>query len=140
MTEFTPIHAIVGGALIALSLSIMLIASGRIAGLSGVIAGVVHPFGDGDHWRAWFVLGMVAAGLVFEVAAPATFDAGGPASLPIVALAGGLVGFGTRLGGGCTSGHGLCGLSRRSLRSLVATGVFFAVAVATATLVGGVSR
>lgn len=121
--------------MIALSLALMLVATGRIAGLSGVVAGVVGAPAD-RTWRVWFVVGMLAVGAVFELAAPATFDAGARVPLWVVAIGGITVGLGTRLSNGCTSGHGLCGISRLSRRSIVATATFFAVGVATATLVG----
>jgi uncharacterized protein len=140
MTSFTPVHAIVGGALIALSLSLSLVATGRIAGLSGVFAGFVHPVHDDWAWRAWFVLGMLWVGAIFWVVEPTTFDPSSRVSLPTVALAGALVGAGTRLANGCTSGHGLCGISRGSKRSIVATAVFFGVGVVTATLTGSALR
>ena len=139
MHDFTPVAALVGGALIALALAVMLIATGRIAGLSGIVAGLASPSGDWE-WRAWFVAGMLAVGAVFGIASPETFDASSRVPLPLVAVAGAIVGLGTRLCNGCTSGHGLCGTSRLSRRSLVATVVFFAVAVATATLVGELLR
>jgi uncharacterized protein len=136
--DFTPIHAAVGGALIALSLAIMLIATGRIAGLSGVVAGLLTA---GDRaWRAWFVAGMLAVGAVFEIVRPQTFDAAARVPLPVIAIAGVLVGLGTRLGNGCTSGHGLCGISRFSKRSILATIVFMGVGVVTATITGMVLR
>jgi uncharacterized protein len=136
--DFTPIHGVIGGALIALSLAVMLIATGRIAGLSGVVAGLLVT---GDRaWRAWFVAGMLAVGGAFQLAAPHTFDAHARVPLPVVAIAGLCVGIGTRLGNGCTSGHGLCGMSRLSKRSIIATCVFFAVGVATATITGMVLR
>jgi hypothetical protein len=135
--DFTPVSGAVGGALIALSLAVMLIATGRIAGLSGVVAGLVRPAAAGDRvWRAWFAAGMLAAGGVFELAAPATFDGESPMPLPVVVLSGVLVGFGTRLANGCTSGHGLCGVSRLARRSILATMTFFAIGVATATITG----
>jgi uncharacterized membrane protein YedE/YeeE len=136
MHDFTPIHGLVGGALIAGSLALMLILTGRIAGLSGVLAGALA----GDGWRIWFLAGALAVGAVFELAAPETFDAGARIPLWLVAVAGALVGAGTRLSNGCTSGHGLCGMSRLSKRSIVATCVFFAVGVATATLSGAIVR
>ena len=115
----------------------MLIATGQIAGLSGVVGGLVRPAGAADWaWRAWFAAGMLAAGGVFELASPATFDGESPMPLPVVALAGLLVGVGTRLANGCTSGHGLCGVSRLAKRSIVATMTFFAIGVATATITG----
>jgi len=135
----SPLHAVAGGALIALSLAVMLVATGRIAGLSGVLAGFVHGVPGDRAWRGWFLAGMLAVGAAYELAAPGTFDAGARVPLPAIALAGALVGIGTRASNGCTSGHALCGISRLSPRSLVATGVFFAVGVATATLVGALA-
>ena len=134
MHDFTPIHALVGGMLIALGLAGMLIGTGRIAGLSGIIAGVLH---EGDRaWRLWFLGGMLAVGAIFERVTPATYDAAARVPMWVVAIAGVLVGAGTRLSNGCTSGHGLCGTSRLSKRSIIATLTFFAIGVATATVVG----
>jgi len=138
MPVVSPASAIAGGALIASSLAIMLLATGHLAGLSGVFAGLLRPRGDGA-WRAWFVAGMLGVGLVFEVAAPATFDAGARGPLWTVALSGVLVGVGTRAANGCTSGHGLCGTSRLAKRSLLATATFFGVGVVTATIVGAIA-
>lgn len=135
MHDFTPVHAALGGALIAAALAVMLVGTGRIAGLSGVIAGVAHR--RDREWHGWFVAGMLAVGVIVFRISPDAFDAHGPRALPVVAISGLLVGAGTRLANGCTSGHGLLGLSRRSPRSLVATAVFFGVAVATATLAHG---
>lgn len=132
---FTPGAGAIGGALIALSLAGMLVGNGRIAGLSGVCAGLVGKTGD-RMWRVWFVAGMLAAGVVAELVRPATFDASARVPVGVVALAGVLVGVGTRLSNGCTSGHGLYGMARLSKRSIVATLTFMAVGVATATLVG----
>jgi uncharacterized protein len=122
-----------GGLAIAASLALMLIGTGRLAGLSGVVAGLL---GGDRAWRAWFVAGMLAVGGAFELIAPRTFDAAAPHSLPLVAISGVLVGIGTRLANGCTSGHGLCGTSRLSKRSIIATCAFFGVAVITATVTG----
>lgn len=133
MHDFTPISAAIGGLLIASSLALMLIGTGRIAGLSGVFAGVLRAKLD---WRLWFVVGMFAAGLVFRVARPETYDYGARVPLWAVALSGLLVGIGTRTSNGCTSGHGLCGMSRLSKRSIIATMVFFGVGVITATTIG----
>jgi uncharacterized membrane protein YedE/YeeE len=138
--DFTPLNAIVGGVLIALSLAIMLVLTGRIAGLSGVLAGVLRGPGGDWEWRAWFLAGMLAVGAAFELASPATFDATARAPLPLIAVAGALVGIGTRASNGCTSGHGLCGTTRLSKRSFIATATFFAVGVATATITGAVLR
>lgn len=139
MHDFTPVHGLVGGILIALSLAIMLLATGRIAGLSGIVAGLCRPSGDWE-WRAWFVAGMLAVGAVFQLAEPATFDTAPRVPLYLVAASGAIVGLGTRLCNGCTSGHGLCGTSRPSRRSIIATAVFFAVGVATATITGAILR
>jgi uncharacterized membrane protein YedE/YeeE len=140
MHDFTPIRAIAGGALIAGSLALMLVTTGRIAGLSDVFAGIVRPVRGDWAWRAWFLAGALATGLVFELASPAMFDSDSAHGLGVIAAAGALVGFGTRLSNGCTSGHGLCGTSRLAPRSLVATGVFFGVGVAVATIAGAFAR
>ncbi|HUS32221.1 MAG TPA: YeeE/YedE thiosulfate transporter family protein [Kofleriaceae bacterium] len=136
MHDFTPVHALVGGALIATSLAIMLIGTGRIAGLSGIFAGFVRGARGDWAWRAWFLAGMLAVGVAFRIARPETYDYAARVPLWAVALSGVLVGVGTRASNGCTSGHGLCGISRFSKRSIIATMVFFGVGVATATLVG----
>ena len=140
MHDFTPVRGLVGGALIASSLAIMLVATGRIAGLSNVFAGIVRPVPGDWTWRAWFVAGAIAAGLAFALAAPATFEADSPRALPMIAVAGVLVGAGTRLANGCTSGHGLCGTSRLARRSIVATAVFMGVGMVTATIAGAIAR
>jgi hypothetical protein len=134
MAGFTPVHAVIGGGLMGIALSIILLATGRLAGLSGVVAGVLW---QGDRsWRAWFVLGALATGATIFAVSPGTFDPESIRSLPVIAIAGVLVGFGTRLGNGCTTGHGFCGASRLSKRSITALMTFFAVAVATATIAG----
>jgi len=145
MANFTPVSALIGGALIGLSATILLLVHGRVAGIAGLfgetLRGRGHK-GDGAY-RAAFLVGMLAAGLVLRALRPASF-VDTPASLPIVVVAGLLVGFGTRLGNGCTSGHGVCGLSRLSKRSLVATMTFMATAGATVFVVhhvlGGSAR
>jgi uncharacterized membrane protein YedE/YeeE len=133
-----PLSGALGGALIAFALAVMLIATGRLSGLSGIVGGLVTDKDRG--WRACYVAGMLAVGAAFAIVRPSTFDAGARVPLPIVALAGLLVGFGTRVSNGCTSGHGLCGISRLSKRSIIATMVFFGVGVVTATVVGAVLR
>lgn len=140
MNNFTPISALVGGALIATSLAVMLFACGRIAGLSGLFAGVLRSVPGDWAWRAWFLVGMFAVGAVFRIAEPATFDYGARVPTWLVAISGVLVGVGTRASNGCTSGHGLCGMSRVSKRSIIATMTFFAVGVAVATLIGSLIR
>lgn len=136
MHDFTPGHALVGGVLIAAGLAVVLLGSGRIAGLSGIAAGIVRPTGGDRSWRISFLVAALVVGAVFELASPATFDAAPARPLWLIAISGALVGFGTRLGNGCTSGHGLCGLGRFSKRSLIATCTFFGIAVVTATLAG----
>lgn len=131
---FTPWSALAGGALIGASASLLLLRTGRVAGISGIVGGLLAPARGETAWRAWFVGGLLAGGLVLRLLRPASFGAG-VVPLPLVILAGLLVGFGTRLGNGCTSGHGVCGLSRRSGRSLAATLTFMATGVATACIV-----
>jgi uncharacterized membrane protein YedE/YeeE len=119
------ILAILGGALIGLSASLFWSLNGRVAGVSGVLAGAFKSTGEERRVRILFLLGLVLAGLLFgRLAHPLAVPA---QPLLLLALAGLLVGVGTRLGGGCTSGHGVCGLSRLSLRSLVATLTFIAM-------------
>ena len=138
--DFTPVQALIGGALIATSLAIMLITTGRIAGLSGIFAGFVAPNRGDWAWRAWFIVGALAVGVAFQIARPETFDAGARVPLWLVGLSGAMVGLGVRTSNGCTSGHGLCGMSRLSKRSILATMTFFAIGVVTATLTGTLLR
>ena len=140
MHAFTPVQSVIGGALIAISLAIMLLATGRIAGLSGIFAGFLAANRGNWAWRGYFIAGMLIVGAAFELARPETFDAGSRMPLWLVAIAGAIVGFGTRASNGCTSGHGLCGISRFSKRSIIATLVFFVVGVATATISGMILR
>jgi len=140
MTEFTPISAIAGGALIGLSASWMLLANGRIAGISGVYSGLLRPKAGDIGWRAAFTFGLVLAGFAFVLLQPSAIAATDSRSLGMTVLAGLLVGFGVRMGNGCTSGHGVCGLSRFSRRSLVATLTFMFTGMVTASalqLLGG---
>ena len=127
MHDFTPISALIGGALIGLASVWFLAADGRIAGVSTILHGIFSS--PEDRWRAWFVAGLLLAGLAWQAAgAPLPRREG--FSLGWLALGGLLVGFGTRMGGGCTSGHGVCGLGRMSLRSLVAVITFMATGMA----------
>jgi uncharacterized protein len=139
MHDFTPWSALAGGALIGLAASLLLLANGRIAGISGILSGLlVRQRGD-VAWRALFVAGLLIAGLTAWLLSPAHLGAS-PRSLATIAVAGLLVGVGTRIGNGCTSGHGVCGLSRLSPRSLAATLTFIAsgvVAVLVTRLLGG---
>jgi uncharacterized membrane protein YedE/YeeE len=123
MNNFTPLSALAGGVLIGLASVWLLAANGRIAGISGILHGLfAQPPGE-RGWRIAFLAGLLVAGFLWSSVFQATNNSG---SWGAMALAGLLVGFGTRLGGGCTSGHGVCGLGRLSLRSLVAVIVFMA--------------
>ena len=132
--HFTPESALTGGALIGLAAALFLIFNGRVAGISGVLGGLLNPFRGDIAWRAAFVLGLVSAPLVYGLFAvlPAPEIEVGNAALLAAGL---LVGVGTRYGSGCTSGHGVCGLSRLSPRSLVATACFMAAGFATVYLI-----
>lgn len=127
---FTPISALIGGALIGLATGLVLLLNGKIAGVSGVVARTLRPTPGDTLWRVWFLLGLVAGGaLTFALdPASAAIDASRAGGLPWIAAAGLLVGLGTRLGGGCTSGHGVCGISQGSSGGLVATVTFMLVA------------
>lgn len=135
VTEFTPVPALIGGLLIGASALIMLGALGRIAGISGIAGNLLQaPAGD-RSWRLAFVLGLLGGAATYVVLAPAEairihVDSG----WGLMLAAGLLVGVGTRLGSGCTSGHGVCGIGRLSPRSLVATGIFMAVAIAVVAI------
>jgi uncharacterized protein len=126
------LRALIGGALIGAAATFYWFANGRVAGVSGVLAGALRERGDRRE-RVLFLAGLVAAGVV-AVLLGARPTAMGQGATPLL-LAGVLVGFGTRLGGGCTSGHGVCGLSRFSARSLVATLTFMAMGVLTVFVV-----
>ena len=133
-THFTPWSSLAGGLLIGLATALLLLLSGRIAGISGIVGGLLRPSKGDVVWRVAFVLGLFAAPLVFVMAAPlpqVRIDAG-TATLVIAGL---LVGVGTRYGSGCTSGHGVSGLSRGAPRSIVATASFMAAGFLTVFLV-----
>jgi len=131
MANFTPVSALIGGLLIGLAALMLWLGIGRIAGISGILGRAIAP-GAGDRaWRLAFIAGLVAAPLLFGLARGALPATSVTASPAIIMVAGLLVGFGTRLGGGCTSGHGVCGLARLSPRSLAATALFMGCGVAT---------
>jgi uncharacterized membrane protein YedE/YeeE len=134
----TWILALGGGALIGLASALLFLTHGRIAGISGIGGSLLQASTRDRGWRLAFVGGLAATGLVASVVAPSAV--GTPMrSLPLVIVAGLLVGYGTRLGSGCTSGHGVCGISRFSARSLIAVMVFMTTGALTATLIGGAS-
>ncbi len=130
MENFTPVASLIGGMLIGLSVSVMLLFSGKIAGISGIVGGILSPAQNDTQWRLLFLGGLLVGGLMVGFSS-ADFFAGDDVfaieierSWPALILAGLLVGFGARFGSGCTSGHGVCGISRFSPRSLVATITF----------------
>ena len=135
MDNFTPISGLIGGALIGLSATLLLLANGRIAGISGILGGALDrpgPMGGRElPWRLAFLAGLPLGFLLVSAFEPASVTLEIEAGTPMLILAGLLVGVGTRLSQGCTSGHGVCGLARGSRRSLVATASFMAVAIAT---------
>ncbi|WP_119070077.1 YeeE/YedE family protein [Rubrobacter indicoceani] len=134
MENFAPLSGLVGGVMIGLSATLLLLLSGRVAGISGIVGGIFTK-GEKSLWRVAFVVGMLfaAVGYVAVVGREGLVEL--DVSLPLVVLGGLLVGFGTRLGSGCTSGHGVCGIARFSKRSIVATITFFVVAMVTVFIV-----
>lgn len=135
MAEANLLGGLIGGALIGIAASLLLLLNGRIAGISGILGGIFGAIGGADRfWRFAFVIGLICGAAIYS------FAAGGhavqlPASNLTLVIAGLLVGFGTRLGSGCTSGHGVCGLARRSPRSLAATVAFMLFGMLTVFLV-----
>jgi uncharacterized membrane protein YedE/YeeE len=142
MSNFTPIASTIGGALLGLSATGLLMFNGRIAGVAGILRGVLQPNRGDIAWRVLFLLGLFAGGAPFALLRPETFGAS-PRPLVFILVAGLLVGAGVRLSNGCTTGHGICGMSRLSKRSIVATMTFMAAGAATAFLcqhvIGGLS-
>ena len=118
------IQPLCGGILIGLSVTLMLLFSGRVTGISGIIGGLIKPLKTDYFWRLSFIFGLISGGYILNEFLPSAFVNTLSLSSFQVAIAGVLVGFGTLLGGGCTSGHGVCGVSRLSLRSLIATIIF----------------
>lgn len=135
-TEFTPWVSLAGGVLIGLSAVILMWVKGRILGATGVLAGLFAPASRDDfNWRAALVLGMVTAPVVFLVATGGFPEITVPVSTPMLLVGGFIVGLGVTFGGGCTSGHGVCGMARLSPRSIVATLTFMASTVVTVYLI-----
>jgi uncharacterized protein len=131
--SFTPWSALGGGLLIGIATALLLLASGRIAGVSGILGGMLRPSPGDLGWRVAFVAGMLLAPIAFvALGSPPTLQIG--AGYPTLILGGLLVGFGTRLGSGCTSGHGVCGVARASARSIAATLIFMLAGFATVFL------
>jgi hypothetical protein len=130
MANFTPVSAAIGGALIGFAAVLLMMLNGRIVGVTGIFAGLVDPGSTDRGWRATFVIGLIAAPLCaallgYPIPVPHL-----PASFVVIGVAGLLVGFGTRLSNGCTSGHGVCGIARLSPRSIASTAIFMVAAIA----------
>ncbi len=142
MENFSPLAALIGGAMIGLASAILWIGNGRIAGISGIFGQLLPP-AKTVIWRLVFLAAMIGAAVVASYALP-DLGLGGKNSEPIklvgtpiiIAIAGLLIGLGTKIGNGCTSGHGVCGLARFSLRSLISVLVFFIVAIIVVAITG----
>lgn len=131
MTFQIPWDALLGGMLLGLSAVILLLINGRIAGISGIFSGLFNATKRDVSWRVLFLIGMITAGIVASMLGLEYPDYTISGSLVTITVAGLLVGFGTKIGNGCTSGHGICGIGRLSKRSIVATIVFMLVAIIT---------
>ena len=135
MANFTPLSAAIGGALIGLSAVLLMLLTGRIAGISGIFGGLLNPDSSDRGWRIAFLAGLILAPLLAGWIGWGMPTPQLPSSWTVIAAAGLLVGFGSRLGGGCTSGHGICGVARLSVRSIAATAIFMLTAIATVAIV-----
>ena len=135
MSNFTPVPAAIGGTLIGFAAALLMLTTGRIAGISGIVGGLIGN-ADGKSWRAAFLAGLILAPLLAKLVGFTVPMPQMPTSWGVIAGAGLLVGFGTRLGGGCTSGHGVCGIARLSPRSIAATLIF----IGTAMVVVAIAR
>jgi hypothetical protein len=137
MSHFTPVAATLGGLLLGVASSLLFVANGRILGISGIVGQIPLATGSDRSWRLVFLAGLLTGGLVllgFDRSMLA-FAFASEQTVPVAIVAGALVGFGTRLGNGCTSGHGLCGIARLSKRSIVATLMFVATGALTVFVV-----
>ena len=127
---FTPLPALIGGLVIGMAATLLMWLDGRIAGVSGILGGLLPPAGD-VAWRVAFVIGLVCGGAAYVIATGEAPQVAFETSRPALITAGLLVGFGTRLGSGCTSGHGVCGIGRSSPRGIIATAIYMGVAALT---------
>lgn len=135
MEGFTPVLSTLGGVLIGLAAVALLYFNGRIAGISGIIGGVLRPHPGDTLWRALFLLGLASGAALILWLHPVAMALEFDVSDPTIILGGFLVGLGTRIGNGCTSGHGVCGVGRLAPRSIVASAVFVGFGIATSYLV-----
>lgn len=135
MEGFTPFLSTIGGLLIGLAAILLLLANGRIAGISGITAGVIRPKKGNTQWRVLFIAGMLVGASLVHVFLPEAMDIRIDVSDAAILLGGFLVGIGTRIGNGCTSGHGVCGVGRLAPRSITASAVFFGLAVITSYVI-----
>ncbi len=134
MTDFEVLMPLTGGILIGIAASMMLLFSGRIAGISGIFGGMLFQQGKERAWRLSFVVGLIAGGILLYTINAEVFVNSSGRGILAVNIAGLLVGIGTRIGGGCTSGHGVCGIGRLSVRSIVATVTFVFAGMITVAL------
>ena len=134
MHHFTPLSGLIGGALIGLASALMMLSAGRLAGISGIVGGLLSA-GSDRAWRFAFIAGLIVAALIGPLFGTPSAARLSSSNLVLYAVAGLLVGFGSRMGNGCTSGHGVCGFARISPRSIVATLVFMGVAIITVAIV-----
>lgn len=136
MTEFTPLASLLGGAMIGLAAILLMAFHGRIAGMTGILSGLLPPLSNDWAWRAAFIAGaIVAPALIIIVAGASTVPFESPVPTPWLIIGGLIVGIGVHFGGGCTSGHGVCGLARLSPRSIAATLIFMASTALTVFVV-----
>ena len=131
MENFTPVSALFGGLLIGASAGLFLLFNGRVAGISGILADLIHPIRSELGWRLAFLGGLLSAPLLYSAVGGRLPPVSVTDDVALLVVAGLLVGFGTRLGAGCTSGHGVCGIGRGSPRSIAATLVFMTTAIVT---------
>ena len=135
MHNLTALSGLLGGALIGLAAAVLMMLTGRLAGVSGILGGMLQARPADQGWRIAFIAGLIAAPLIAAVAGAPLPRPAMTSSLALVAVAGLLVGFGTRMGNGCTSGHGVCGFARLSTRSIAATAIFMITAIAVVAIV-----
>ncbi len=135
MHNLTPLSGLGGGALIGLAAAALMMLTGRLAGVSGILGGALQVKPADQGWRLAFIAGLIAAPLIAAVAGAPLPRPAMTSSLVLAAVAGLLVGFGSRMGNGCTSGHGVCGFARLSMRSMAATAIFMVTAIAVVAIV-----